>query len=144
MFTEVAGFVFPFSVRLNYHFKIFDRGFVSSKNFVQLHSRSEFSKGTCEGKEDWKLAKEDILTDIFHGFEPPRNLMKWFELRLQVFRWQPCSKKALFRYIQTLLFYMSLSLHKIDIFPVYKLRTRSKNVLKDYTPVLRNQEKQIF
>ena len=36
------------------------------------------------GKEARKSAKENILTDIFHGFEPPRNLMKWLELRLQI------------------------------------------------------------
>ena len=59
--------------------------FVASKNFCQLHSRSEFLKNTCEEKEALKLAKENILTDIFHGFEPPGNLMKWFKLRLQVF-----------------------------------------------------------
>ena len=73
-----------------------DRGvFVASKNFCQLHSRSEFLKNTCEEKEALKLAKENILTDIFHGFEPPGNLMKWFNLRLQVFLGQTCSKSAI-------------------------------------------------
>ena len=46
----------------------------------QLYSRSEFLKDICEVKEAWKLAKENIFTDLFHGFEHPENLIKWFDL----------------------------------------------------------------
>ena len=49
---------------------------LTSKTFCQLHSSSKFLKNTCEGKEAWKLAKEKIVTDIYHGLEPPGNLMK--------------------------------------------------------------------
>ena len=118
-----------------------DRGvFVPSKNICQLDWRSQFLKDTFEEKEFWKLAKENILTDIFLRFEPPGNLhckkiefsikdffskrsqicrklwlwshllkktlmenfifcavlTKWLELRLQVFRRQPCSESILF------------------------------------------------
>ena len=133
-------------------------------------------KNICEGKEAWKSTKVNIPTDIFHGFEPPRNIIKWLELWLQVFRWKPCSqpeitcsklaiktperrqwrrsrvfivnfkhisnlvlvfllltlsreipagKGALFS-LNTLCYFMSLALHKIDvIIPVYKLQMRS-------------------
>ena len=47
-------------------------------NFCQLHSRSEFLKDTCEGKEAWKIVEGNIFADIFHEFEPPVILIKWF------------------------------------------------------------------
>ena len=55
-----------------------DRGvLVASKIFYQRHSCSKFFRNTCEGKEARKLPIEKILTDIFHEFEPPMNLLKW-------------------------------------------------------------------
>ena len=48
---------------------------MSSTNFYQLPLSSEFLKNVGEGKEDGKLAKENVLGDIFHGFGPAENLM---------------------------------------------------------------------
>ena len=61
-------------------------------------------------KEKKHEAEGNIATDIPNGFELPENLMTWLELHGQVSRRQPCSKKALFRYIQTLLFCSGLVL----------------------------------
>ena len=55
-------------------------------NICQPQSRSEFVKNNYEEKECWKLGKSYIFTDIFYRFEPPGNLIKWFDLRIQVFR----------------------------------------------------------
>ena len=55
---------------------------MASKNFFPLHLCSELLKNTYEEKEARKLVEENIFTDIFHEFEVPWNLIKWFELRL--------------------------------------------------------------
>ena len=65
-----------------------------------------WKKNTCEGKKAWKLAKENIHADIFHVFQPLGNLMKWCDLRLQVFRQQSCSKSFFFLlYTKLMLFH---------------------------------------
>lgn len=93
---------------------------MAAENFCPLHSGSEFLKNTCVGKEIWKLTKENILRDIFHGFQPPGNLMKWLRLLcIQVITIAP--RVPLFRYIQILYHFMSLVL---DVLPVYKLQNR--------------------
>ena len=91
--------------------------FVASKTFCALYSHSKFLKNTCEAKKAWMFAKENNLTDVFHGFEPLGNLIKWLELRLQVLGWQTYSKSALFPFYTNFMF-LSLARHKIYVFPV--------------------------
>ena len=70
---QVLYFIF---FRVVVKFEMSYRGvFVSSTNFYQLPLSSEFLKNVGEGKEDGKLAKENVLGDIFHGFGSPENLM---------------------------------------------------------------------
>ena len=51
--------------------------FLAFKIFYQLHFISYSWAQNVAGKEVWKLAKENSLPDIFHGFEPPGNVMGW-------------------------------------------------------------------
>ena len=69
---------------------------MASTNFYELSSHLESVKNTCEGKKTLKLAKTSVLVDYFHGFRFLWNLMKRFNVRLQVFRWQFCFESALF------------------------------------------------
>ena len=62
---------------------------MASTNFCHLHLRSDFVKNTVEGKGARKLRENNFFSDLFNGFKPTRNLMKLFDLKLQVFRWQP-------------------------------------------------------
>ena len=95
---------------------------MDSKNFCQLHSPSDFLTNICGGKEAWKLTKKNIFTDIFHGFEPPWNPMKWLELPYKYWGDNLAPRVLFFCYIQTLCYFMSSTLHKIDVFLVYKLQ----------------------
>ena len=65
---------------------------VSSTNFFRLYSCWEILKNACERKEVLKLAKENSLTNIFHGFEHPGNLVKWLDLQLPLRKKCPCSE----------------------------------------------------
>ena len=72
--------------------------------------------------EAWKLAKGNIFTDIyiFHGFKPPENLIKWFDLQLLIFKWHSCSKNVLF------------SLYKNCItVNIYLLKVNNRNTFKE-------------
>ena len=58
-------FYIPILCKVVKNFKMSDRGvFAASKIFVRcLHVQSlRILKNTCEGKEAWKIAKENILT----------------------------------------------------------------------------------
>ena len=84
MFTKVAGFIFPFCVRLQKHFKMSDRGgFLVSKTFCQLPLRSEFSKNTCEVMQACMVAKENIVTDSFN-YNYKLQLKKTFVPRITI------------------------------------------------------------
>lgn len=90
---------------------------MAAEDFCPLHLGSEFFRNTCVGKEIWRLTKENIRRDIFHGFQPPVNLMKWLQLLcIQVITIAP--RVSFFRYIETLYHFMSLVL---DVLSVYKL-----------------------
>ena len=65
---------------------------VGSTNFFRLYSCWEILKNACERKEVLKLAKENSLTNIFHGFEHPGNLVKWLDLQLPLRKKCPCSE----------------------------------------------------
>ena len=84
-----------------------------------IHAQNPWRIDVRETKA-WKLTKENNNLDIFHGFKSPGNQMKWLELRLRAFSWQPCSKSALF--------------------PLYKLQFMQVASF----PVLRNRKKWIF
>ena len=56
--------------------------FVAFNKFLPI----TITETICEGKDAWELAKGNVVTDIFHGLEPPGNPIKWFDLRLQAFR----------------------------------------------------------
>ena len=93
---------------------------MAAEDFCPLHLGSEFFRNTCVGKEIWRLTKENIRRDIFHGFQPPVNLMKWLQLLcIQVITIAP--RVSFFRYIETLYHFMSLVL---DVLSVYKLQNR--------------------
>ena len=64
---------------------------MGSTNFFQLYSWWEILKNACERKEVLKVAKENSLTNVFHGFEHPGNLVKWFDLQLTLHKKCPCS-----------------------------------------------------
>ena len=78
-----------------------------SKKKIATYICSEFLKNTYKGKDETlELAIESILIDIFPGFEPPGNQIKWLEFQLQISNWQPYSKGAIFLlYINFMLFY---------------------------------------
>ena len=87
-----------------------------------------------------KLMKENISREICNGFKPPGNLIKWYDLWLQVFKWQPCPEPALFSlyiYIETSCYFINLANIKSD-FPVYRLQMHSFQ--KAFFLVLRNQK----
>ena len=65
---------------------------MGSTNFFRLYSCWEILKNACERKEVLKLAKENSLTNIFHGFEHPGNLVKWLDLQLPLRKKCPCSE----------------------------------------------------
>ena len=72
--------------------------------------------------EAWKLAKENIFTDIYilHRFKSRENLIKWFDLQLLIFKWHPCSKSVLF------------SLYKNCITAdIYLLKVNNRNTFKE-------------
>ena len=57
---------------------------ISKKKFA-AYICSKFLKNTYKRKDKTlELAIESILVDIFHGFEPPGNLIKWLEFQLQI------------------------------------------------------------
>ena len=68
------------------------------------------------GKKGWKLVKKNIFRNTFDWFEPPCVQMKRFYFQSHCFKRQPYTKTAIFRYIQTLYYFMSLILHRIHMF----------------------------
>ena len=109
----------------------FDRQFCQPyrKRIAQItltyfwHSRLQFSKNTCQKITARKLAKEKIFREILTWFRTYRESKRMFWqtiIRIQVKTWlQTCSLFV----IQTLFY--EFDLHKIYVFPVYKLWMRS-------------------
>ena len=81
-------------------------------------------------------------SNSLHGFEPPGNLMKYLELRLQLIRWDNLAPGVCyFSVIYKLGCFMSMALHMIEIFPICKVWMLSFEI---FSPVLRNWKKWIF
>lgn len=109
-----------------FFFQIFDRYIYAQKN-----------KNTCHVKEAWKWVKENIFTDIFNGFDSAGKLMKWFDLQFQVFRWQPCSKSALFLFYANFVISWVRSTQNKFISSILAMNTL---IWTDIFLVLRNQK----
>ena len=91
-------------------------------NFCQLHSRSEFSKNVCE-ETARKLTKQNILREISPWIRTSREPKKMVCLTITDTQVKKLVPKVIFFLLNKLMVFYVSGLHKIYVFPVYKLRT---------------------